>query len=69
MLTKPMTREVDSKVWIASGQSGLENRQYTIQLTMLADGKTLPRLLSFEDKVYVKKEWDRRVKVVFQPKS
>ena len=31
-------------VWIASGQPGLEKRQCTIQLTVFADGKTLPPL-------------------------
>ena len=31
-------------MWIASGQPGLEKRQCTIQLTVFADGKTLPPL-------------------------
>ena len=32
------------EVWIASGQSGLEKRQCTVQLTIFADGKALPSL-------------------------
>ena len=39
-----------SEVWIASGQSGLEKRQCTVQLTIFADGSALPALLIFRGK-------------------
>ena len=63
-----------SEVWIASGQSGLEKRQCTVHLTIFADGSALPALLIFRGKGLrinpaEKKQWDRRVKVVFQPKA
>ena len=38
------------EVWIASGQSGLEKRQCTVQLTVFADGGTLPPLNIFRGK-------------------
>ena len=39
------------EVWIASGASGLEKRQCTVQLTIFADGSTLPPLLISRGKV------------------
>ena len=38
------------EVWIASGQSDLEKRQCTVQLTIFADGCALPPLLTFRGK-------------------
>ena len=35
------------EVWFASGSSGLDKRQCTVQLTIFADGKTLMPLISF----------------------
>ena len=63
-----------AEVWIASGQSGLEKHQCTIQLTVFADEKTLPPLIIFRGHGLRingtgKNEWDRRVNVVFQPKA
>ena len=62
------------EVWIASGQSGLEKRQCTVQLTVFADGSTLPPLIIFRGKGLriqpdEKKKWDKRVKVMFQPSA
>ena len=62
------------KVWIASGQSGLEKFQCNIQLTIFANGSALPPLLIFHGKWLQinpaeKKQWDRRIKVSFQPKA
>ena len=62
------------KVWIASGHSNLEKRQYTVQLTTFADGSVLPPLLIFCGKGFQinpagKKQWDRRGKVTFQPNA
>ena len=62
------------KVWIASGHSNLEKRQYTVQLTTFADGSVLPPLLIFCGKGFQinpagKKQWDRRRKVTFQPNA
>ena len=36
-----------NKVWIANGQSYLENRRCTIKLTISTDGSTLPPLNIF----------------------
>ena len=38
------------EVWVASGQSGLEKRQCTVQLTNFADGSALLLLLIFRGK-------------------
>lgn len=38
------------KFWIASGRSGLEKRQWTVQLTIFVDGSALPPLLICRDK-------------------
>ena len=38
------------KFWIASGRSGLEKRQCTVQLIIFVEGSTLPPLLIFLDK-------------------
>ena len=58
------------KVWIASGHSNLEKRQYTVQLTTFADGSVLLPLLIFCGKELQinpagKRQWDRRGKVTF----
>ena len=40
--------KTDAKeVWVSSRQSGLDKRQCTIQLTIFADGSTLPPLFIF----------------------
>ena len=59
------------EVWIASGQSGLEKRQCTVQLTMFADGSTLRPFIIFRGKGLniqpdEKKQWHKRVKAMFQ---
>ena len=60
------------KFWIASGKSGLEKRQCTVQLTIFADGSA-PLLVFHGKGLWIipaeKKQWDRRVKVTFQPKA
>ena len=60
-----------SEVWVASGSSGLEKRQCTVQLTIFADGTTMMPLIIFRGKglrikVAEKRAWDKRVKVMFQ---
>ena len=60
------------EVWIASGQSGLEKHQCTVQLTIFVDGSALSPLLIFRGKGLQinppeNKQWDRVVKVSFQP--
>ena len=40
------------EVWVARGMSGLEKRQCNVQLTVFADGSTLPPLLSSEVKAF-----------------
>ena len=62
------------EVGIASDPSGFEKCQCTIQLTIFADGNALPPILIFRGKgMWInpaeKKQWDRRVKVTFQPKA
>ena len=38
------------EVWTASDQPAFENRHWTVQLTIFADGSALPPLLIFRDK-------------------
>ena len=62
------------EIWIASGQSGFGKRRCTVQLTIFADGSALLRILIFLGKVLrirlaEKNQWDRRVKVTFQPNA
>ena len=59
------------EVWCASGASGLDKRQCTVQLTIFADGGTLMPLIIFRGQgmrinAAEKKAWDKRVKVMFQ---
>ena len=62
-------------VWCKTGQSGLDKRQCTVQLTVFADG--VPRvkpLLIFRGKGLrikssEKQQWDKRVAVDFQPSA
>ena len=61
-------------MWLASGASGLEKRQCTVQLTVFADVSTLSPLTTFRGmRIRIKADeinkWDRRVKVVFQPSA
>ena len=58
------------KVWIASGQSGLEKRHCTVQLPIFADGNALPPLLIFRGKgLRIGKAMGSKIKVIFQPKT
>ena len=65
------TKAVD-EVWCATGQSGLDKRQCTVQLTMFADsGTRLPPLIVFKGKglrisAEEKRKWDKRVAETFQ---
>ena len=58
--------------WCASGSSGLEKRQCTVQLTIFADGVSRARPLvifrgkDLRIKAEEKLKWDKRVKVLFQ---
>ena len=59
------------EVWCASGASGLDKRQCTVQLTIFADGGTLMPLIIFGGQgmrinAAEKKAWHKRVKVMFQ---
>ena len=62
-----------SEVWCASGSSGLDKRQCTVQLTIFADGAPRVRpLVIFRGKGLrisnkEQESWDRRVQVAFQP--
>ena len=58
------------KFWIVSDQSGLET-QCTVQLTVFADGSSLPPLIIFRGKGLCtkpneNKQWDKQFKVMFQ---
>ena len=58
-----------AEVWCATGQSGLDKRQCTVQLTVFADGSA--RLIIFKGKglrisAEEKRKWDKRVAVTFQ---
>ena len=63
------------EVWAQSRQSGLDNRQATVQLTVFADGvdRVRPTVifqgkgLQISDKE--KQSYDRRVKVMYQEKA
>ena len=80
----PLPLELDDKktyekrdaeeVWSATGQSGLEKRQCTVQLTIFADGSTLPPLIisrgkGLRIKAVENQQWNKRVKIVFQSKA
>ena len=65
--------QIGSKeIWCASGSSGLEKRQGTIQLTIFADGVSRVRPLvifrgtGLRIKAEEKRKRDKRVKVLFQ---
>ena len=71
---KTYEKKGSKEVWLASGASGLEKRQCTVQMTVFADGSTLPPLIIFRGKgirisADERNNWDRRVKVTFQPKA
>ena len=63
------------EVWAQSGQSGLDKRQATVQLTVFADGVDRVRPTAiFRGKVLritakEKQSYDRRVKVMYQEKA
>ena len=60
------------EVWIPSGQSGLERRQCTAQLTMFVDESALLPLLIFHDKWLQINPTEKNndiAKVIFQPKA
>ena len=60
------------EIWCASGSSGLEKRQCTVQLTIFADVVSRVRpLVIFRDKslrikAEEKRKWDKWVKMLFQ---
>ena len=64
-----------TEIWFTSGKSGVDKRQCTVQLTIFGDG--IPRVrptVIFRGKGKrikpdEKKNWDKRVKVYFQPKA
>ena len=63
------------EIWFTSGQSGLDKRQCTVQLTIFGDGipRVRPTLIFHGQgkriKPDEKKSWDKRVKVYFQLKA
>ena len=62
------------EIWVRSGQSGLDKRQCTVQLTVFGDGvcRLRPTLIFRGKGLRISKEeksnWDKRVKVFFQKK-
>ena len=71
--TEIWSKESGSKeIWCASGSSGLEKPQHTVQLTIFVDGVSRVRPLvifrgkSLCIKAEQKRKWDKRVKVLFQ---
>ena len=62
------------EIWCTSGSSGLEKRQWTVQLTIFADGVSRVRPLvifrgkGLRIKAEEKRKWDKWVKVLFQKK-
>ena len=71
MNSKTYNQTGSKEIWCASGSSGLEKRQCTVQL-MIADGVSRVRpLVIFRGKgLHIKAEekqkWDKRVKVLFK---
>ena len=63
------------ELWVRSGQSGLDKRQCTVQLTVFGDGvcRLRPTLIFRGKGLRISKEeksnWDKRVKVFFQEKA
>ena len=63
------------EIWVRSGQSGLDKRQCTVQLTVFGDGvcRLRPTLIFWSKGLRISKEeksnWDKRVKVFFQEKA
>ena len=63
------------EVWVQSGQSGLDKRQATVQLTVFPDGVDRVRpTITFRGKglrirAKEKQSYDRRVKVMYQEKA
>ena len=63
------------EIWVRSGQSGLDKRQCTVQLTVFGDGvcRLRPTLIVRGKGLRIPKEeksnWDKRVKVSFQEKA
>ena len=59
------------EIWVRSGQSGLDKRQCTVQLTVFDDGvgRLIPTLVFQGKCLRISKEeksnWDKRVKVFF----
>ena len=63
------------EIWCATGSSGLDKRQCTVQLTIFANGSAhVPPLLIFRGKGMrinqeERRKWDKRVSVKFQEKA
>ena len=62
------------EVWVATSQSGLDKLQCAAQLTIFGNGDVLPPLIIFRGQgirinPVEKKSWDKRVKILFQPRS
>ena len=63
------------EIWVRSGQSGLDKRQCSVQLTVFGDRvcRLRPTLIFQGKGLRISKEeksnWDKRVKVFFQEKA
>ena len=63
------------EIWVRSGKSGLNKRQFTAQLTVFGDGvcRLRPALIFRGKDLLISKEkksnWDKRVQVFFQEKA
>ena len=72
---KTYTKKGSKTVWVRGGQSGLDKRQCTVQLTIFADGQPRVKpMIIFKGKgkgikEEEKKSWDDRVHVTFQEKA
>ena len=70
--SKTYNQTGSKEIWWASGSSGLEKRQCTVQLTIFADVVSRVRpLVIFRDKslrikAEEKRKWDKWVKMLFQ---
>ena len=68
-MTVPRMYDGTTEIWFKSGQSGLDKRQCTVQLTIFGDGVPRVRPAVKRLKPDEKKNLDKRVKVYLQPKA
>ena len=75
MIAKTYADKGSREVWCASGSSGLDKKQYTIQFTIFAESKpSVCPLVIFGGKWLIIKNkeqesWDHKVQVAFHPNA